>query len=171
MISPLFRFYETDEQRIDRLLKIGTARECLIEAKYWLKFYQQEENADLEAVDTALSLSNWSQAINAYWKALVDGKSREQATTEAVDIALSLPEPFATNWYERFAPSLEQLLYEAELNERHLQAVNTMVAMMYHQGATITVALRQQVAVELLALMSQTMSISGGALTVERRTP
>jgi hypothetical protein len=65
MISPLFRLHETDEQRIKRILKTGTARECLIEAKHWLKFYQQEENADLEAVDTALSLIDRAERLQS----------------------------------------------------------------------------------------------------------
>lgn len=54
--SPLAQLGEDDQARITRLLEIGTAHECLMEANYWLDYYLNVD-CDLEPVTTAMRLN------------------------------------------------------------------------------------------------------------------
>ena len=47
---------ETDEERLGRVLKTGTTKECLHEALYWLAYYVDNDDCDLEPVSTAQQL-------------------------------------------------------------------------------------------------------------------
>lgn len=62
-LSPLARSGESDEDRIKRILKEGTAKDCLAEANYWLEFYLNVENAELEPVSTAMALNERAASL------------------------------------------------------------------------------------------------------------
>ncbi|GCE22453.1 hypothetical protein [Dictyobacter kobayashii] len=53
--SPLQREGEDNEERIARLLRSGSVHELILEAHYWLGYYQWHEDAD-EALPTAMLL-------------------------------------------------------------------------------------------------------------------
>jgi hypothetical protein len=61
--SPLARPNEKEEDRIKRLLKEGTAKDCLIEANYWLEYYIEVEDAELEPVSTAMALNERAASL------------------------------------------------------------------------------------------------------------
>ena len=63
MISPLFRLHESDEQRIVRLLQVGSIQECVIEANYWLHYHMTSDSGELEPVVTAMRLLDHAQEL------------------------------------------------------------------------------------------------------------